>query len=209
MRKVTPIRVRGATIDSSWRPVDTEVCVRSDRHITAQARLAETEVIVKLVLIAPLVVVGLTLSACGGSSSGSLGTAAPSLNGYEEPSANGMVKGSTSGNSAPLTIDEANKRAQDRCLELDAGVLPDLSPPPPSDYLRKETDPNFMVMKMPPFLIYFQCVGEKPSGASCTKSEFNQVAFQRAKVNGEAEVLRCSVGNGGLFWLRMEAYSGS
>lgn len=184
------------------------VCVRSDRRITAQARLAETEVIVKLVLIAPLVVVGLTLSACGGSSSGSLGTAAPSSNGYEEPSANGMVKGSTSGNSAPLTIDEANKRAQDRCLELNAGVLSDLSPPP-SSYLRKETDPNFMVMKMPPVLKYFQCVGERPSGASCANNEFNQVAFQRAKVNGEAEVLRCSVGNGGLFWLRMEAFSGS
>ena len=182
--------------------------VRSDRHITTQVRLAGMEVIVKLVLIAPLVVVGLTLSACGWSSSGSLGTAAPSLNGYEEPSANGMVKGSTSGNSAPLTIDEANKRAQDRCLELDAGVLPDLSPPP-NTYLRKETDPTFMVMKMPPVLKYFQCVGERSSGTSCTNNEFNQVAFQRAKVNGEAEVLRCSVGNGGLFWLRMEAFSGS
>ncbi len=165
--------------------------------------MAGMEVVVKFMLIVPVVVVGLALSACDGSSSGSLDTAAPSANGsIDDRSQNGMGKGSTSGAPAPLSADQADQKAQDRCRELGTISVP--SPP-----MRKETDPVFMVWKMPGILRFIQCVGERQGGTRCVDSEFDQVAFQRARVNGEAEVLRCSVGNDGLFWLRIEAFPGS
>ena len=157
----------------------------------------------KLMLIIPVVVVGLALSRCGWTSSGSLDTAAPSTNGsVDDRSQNGMVKGSTSSDSAPLTADQADQRAQDRCMEL--GTIAVETPT-----MRKETDPTFKVEKMPGILRFIRCVGERQGGTRCVASEYDQVAFQRAEVNGEAEVLRCSVGNGGLFWLGIEALPGS
>lgn len=153
-------------------------------------------------LIAPVVMAGLTLSACGGSSTASLEVAAPSANGPEAPSVDGMVKGSTSSDSAPLTAGQADQRAQDRCLEL--GAIPVETPT-----MRKETDPLFTVGKMPRILRFTPCVGERSGDTKCGVDEFNYVAFQRANVNGEAEVLRCSLRDGGLFWMRIEAFSGS
>lgn len=155
----------------------------------------------KAALIVPIVLTGLVLSACGWTSSGSVGEAAPSVKGYEESSPKGTVKSSTSGNMGLLTVEQADQRAQDRCLELESGWL-NVSP------MRKESDPTFMVMKMPG-IRFVQCVGERLGGTKCTENELNQVAFQRAKVNGEAEVLKCSVGDGVLFWLRIEAFPGS
>lgn len=166
-------------------------------------RFEGAEVVVKLTLIVPVVVVGLALCACDWSSSGSPETAAPSENvSVNDRSQNGKVKGSTSSDSAPLSADQADQRAQDRCSEL--GMIAVATPT-----MRKETDPNFMVWKMPEIRRYIQCVGERQAGTRCVVSEFDQVAFQRAQVNGEAEVLKCSVGNGGLLWLRIEAFPGS
>lgn len=157
----------------------------------------------KAALLAPVVLTGLALSACGWSSTGSVDTAAPSASGsIDGRSQSGMVKGSTSGDSAPLSADQADQRAQDRCLELEGEVLTERP-------MRKETDPLFMVWKMPGILRLSQCVGERPGGTSCAVNEFNQVAFQRANVNGEAEVLKCSLASGGLFWLRIEAFPAS
>lgn len=154
----------------------------------------------KCVFIAPVVVVGLTLSACGGSPSESLDTAAPSASGsIDAHSQNGLVKGSTSGDSTPQATERADQRAQDRCLELGGESLTDLQ-------MERESSPMFSVTKMPGIRQFFQCAGERAGGTACAINEFNQVAFQRAGVNGEAELLRCSVGDGGLVWLRIEAF---
>lgn len=154
----------------------------------------------KRMLMATVVVAGLTLSACGWSSSGSLDAAAPTANGsIGGDSQNGMVKGSTAGDSAPLTADQVDQRAQDRCLELGGEV-------PADPQMDRESAPVFSVPKMPGIRQFFQCAGERTGGTACAINEFNQVAFQRAKVNGGAELLRCSVGNGGLFWLRIESF---
>ena len=155
---------------------------------------------------APLITLGVltafALSACGGTSSGSVDEAAPSLDGYEVSSSKGTNKGLTPGNAEPLTADQANQRAYDRCLELETRGL--ISVP-----MRSESDPLFVVTKMPGILKLVFCVGERLGGTNCVASEFNQVAFQRANINGEAEVLRCSVGDGRLSWLRIEAFPGS
>ena len=165
--------------------------------------MAGTEVVVKLMLIVPVVVVGLVLSACGGSSSGSLDTAGPSAIGsMDDQSLNGMVKGSTSSDSAPLSADQADQKAQDRCREL--GALPVEAPT-----MRTEDDLALMAWKMPRILRFTPCVGERSGDTKCGVGEFDYVAFQRASVNGEAEVLRCSLRDDGLFWLRIEAFPGS
>ena len=157
----------------------------------------------KLMLIVPVVVVGLVLSACGGSSSGSLDTAGPSANGsMDDRSLKGMVKGSTSSDSAPLSADQADQKAQDRCRELGMERSPD-------PQMRKESDPMFMTWKMPGIVRSVPCEGERQGGTRCSGHQFNHFAFQRANVTGEAGVLRCSVGNEGLFWLRIEAFPGS
>lgn len=163
----------------------------------------------KLMLIVPVVVVGLVLSACGGSSSGSLDTAGPSANGsIDDQSLNGMVKGSTSSDSAPLSADQADQKAQDRCLELGAE---EISPEAMLEALRNREVRVFteMLRMRSLGLGKSDCVGERQGGASCDPREYQLVAFQRAKSNGEAEVLRCKLGgNGGLFWLRIEAFPG-
>jgi len=155
---------------------------------------------VRWLLIAPVVLAGLTLSSCGWSSTGSFEAAAPSANGPEDASVEGMVKGSTSGNSAPLTADQADQKAQHRCLEL--GALPVEAPT-----MRTEDDLALMAWKMPRILRFTPCVGERSGDTKCGVGEFDYVAFQRASVNGEAEVLRCSLRDDGLFWMRIEAFS--
>ena len=156
----------------------------------------------KLMLIVPVVVVGLALSACGGSSSGSPDTAAPSANGSMNDRSQNGIKGSTSSDSAPLSADQADQWAQDRCMELGMERSPD-------PQMRKESDPMFMTWKMPGIVRSVPCEGERQGGTRCSGHQFNHFAFQRANVTGEAGVLRCSVGNEGLFWLRIEAFPGS
>lgn len=161
----------------------------------------------KLMLIVPVVVIGLALSACGGSSSGSLDTAGPPANGsMDDQSLNGMVKGSTSSNSAPLSADQADQKAQDRCRELGSWESQQAA----WRELRNHGEFSKGFFSRLSERDESDCVGERQGGVGCDRREFLQVAFQRAKVNGEAEVLRCKRGgNGELYWLRIEAFPGS
>jgi hypothetical protein len=164
-------------------------------------------------LIVPVVVVGLALSACGGSSSGSFDTAAPSANGSMNDRSKNGIKGSTSSDSAPLSADQADQKAQDRCRELEAK---DSIPEAVVEALRIQGWRRYpellseMLRTRSLGLGKTACVGERQGGEICDPTEHYEVAFQRAKVNGEAEVLRCRAGsNGAFFWLRIEAFPGS
>ena len=167
----------------------------------------------KLMLIVSVVVVGLALSACGGSLSGSLDTAVPSANGSMDDLSKNGIKGSTSSDSAPLSADQADQKAQDRCRELEAE---DSVPEAVVEALRIQGWRRYpeilseMLRTRSLGLGKTACVGERQGGESCDPTEYYEVAFQRAKVNGEAEVLRCKPGgNGRSFWLRIEAFPAS
>lgn len=111
----------------------------------------------------------------------------------------------------PLSIEDVNRQARDRCRALDGFTGEERIPPGWPEWLIDQTrsrDPNF-------FRVRRTCVGERQGGARCDADRLGggrderegDVAFQ--DFDGEAaQLLRCSRGgNGGFFWLRAEAFA--